>query len=182
MFRCVIGALRTRVRDSCSSDHEHEQRSRIPRQVLNRLHNFLVTTTAAKVPRQVIPDLLLRGMWNFVEQGLGRKNKAGSAVAALQRAEFHEGFLKRMQRILTAQSFDGQNLAAVRIYCQHRARTHRLAIEQQRARSTNLNIAAQLGAGQIELLAHQLKQGYPRLDLDALFDAVNMDGNCFLHR
>src|SRR5262249_38069704 len=96
---------------------------------------------AAEIPRQIIANLLIRWPRNFIEQRLGRQNKPRCTIAALECAELHEGFLERMQSILFAKPFDGQNFAPVRVHSQDRTSTHRLAIKQQRASPTDLNVA-----------------------------------------
>src|SRR5581483_10274495 len=114
-----------------------------------------------------------RRVRKLVEQRLGRENESRRAVTALQRAEFHERFLQGMQFVFVAQAFDSQNLAPVVVEGEKRAGAHRLAVEQHRAGAADLNIAAELRASQSKLLAHELQQRQPRLDLRAPLHSVD---------
>jgi hypothetical protein len=62
--------------------------------------------------------------------------------------------LDRIELAIAVQSFDGHDLATVGVDSQNRTRAYRFAIEQQRASTAHLDIAAELGAGQFELFAH----------------------------
>ena len=99
LLRCVVGSIAIRLSSV--------------RHVFDRLHDLLIATAAAKITCQVIANLLLRRLVAFVEQRFRAENKSRSAVAALQRAELHEGILQRMKLAVSAQSFHGQNFATV---------------------------------------------------------------------
>src|SRR5918996_1785717 len=143
------------------------------RNVSNRLHDLLITTAAAKIPRQVISDLLFRRLRALIQQGLGCENKSRGAIAALERAELHKSFLERMERIVLAQTFDGQNFAAVRVHSEDGTGAYRLTSEQQCAGAADLNVTAELGASQTELFAHHFKQSRARFDFEAVLPFID---------
>ena len=64
-------------------------------------------------------------------------------------------------------------IAAVRVDRQDRASAYGFAVKQQRASAADLNIAAKLGSGKAELLAHHIEQRRARFDFDAPLIAVN---------
>ena len=62
-----------------------------------------------------------------------------------------------------------------RLHGEHQARAHRLAVDQHRAGAADAVLAADLGAGQPELVAQEVGQQRPRLDLDVVGAAVDLE-------
>src|SRR5439155_24557168 len=71
--------------------------------------------------------------------------------------------------------FDGRDRAPVRLDGEHRARLDRLAVEQDRARAARRGVAADVRARQPELLAEEVDEELPRLDLRLVQRAVDRD-------
>ncbi len=128
------------------------------RGVLDRLDHFRVAGAAAQVAGKRIADLLHAGVGYFIEQRLGRQDHAGPAEAALQRRMLLERLLQRMQFIPGREPLDGQHLAAVGLTGQHQAGVDRLAVHEHGARAAIADVAAELGAGQVELIAQEPEQ------------------------
>ena len=58
--------------------------------------------------------------------------------------------------------FDRLDAAALALDRQHQAGEHRLAVDEHRARAALAELAAVLGAGEVEILAEHLEQGLVR--------------------
>src|SRR5438477_392767 len=61
-----------------------------------------------------------------------------------------EGFLHRVQIAVGGQAFDGEDIAAVGLDGEHRARLHRLAVEGDGACAADGSLAADVGAGEAD--------------------------------
>ena len=111
----------------------------------------------------------------LVQQGFGRKDEAGDAIAALHRAVLDEGLLERVQRLAVAQALDGRNLAALGAQGGGQAGKHRLAVHDHRAGPAFALIAADFGAGQPQAVAEHVYQQLVGLDLDG--HRLTVDGH-----
>src|SRR5258706_13035633 len=60
---------------------------------LHRFEDLQVPRAAAEVPGQGFGDLLARGLRLLAQQGFRHQQETGRAVAALGRAQLHEGLL-----------------------------------------------------------------------------------------
>ena len=76
---------------------------------------------------------------------------------------------------LGAMPFDGQDLVAVRLHGEHQARARRAAIEQDRAGAADAVLAAEMRAGEAELMAQEIGERHAHLDLLSLV-ALAVDG------
>ena len=102
-----------------------------------------------------------------LREEVGRRDQdARRAEAALQRVMTAEGLLQRPPR----QALDRAQLAAVHLHGEHQARAHRDAVELDRARAADPVLAADVRAGQAELVAQEVAQQEARLDLGAPVD------------
>ena len=102
----------------------------------------------------------------LVEQRLGGDEKPRRAVAALRGAEIGEGFLQRMEPAVGDQPFDGRDVAAGALDAEHQAREHRLPVEQHRAGAALAELAAVLGAAQVQILTQHLEERLVRRERD----------------
>ena len=114
-----------------------------------------------------------RGMRVVIEQRLGAHQLAGGAEAALRAVVFDEGFLQRMQLVVVRQAFDGLDGAAVGPDRELAAGVDRLAVQQHGAGAAFAAVAADLGAGEPQVIAQQFDQGPAIFDFDAMLDAVD---------
>ena len=76
-----------------------------------------------------------------------------------------ERLLHRMELAVRGEALDRRHLAAVRLHREHGARLHRLAVEQDGARAARRGVAADVRALQPELLAQEVHEQLPRLDV-----------------
>src|SRR6185436_13004139 len=116
-----------------------------------------------------------------LEERAGGHQHARRAEAALQRVLLGEGFLHRVQLAALLQALDGVDAAAVGLHGEHRARLHRLAVELDRAHAAMRRVAADVGAGQAQVLADEVHQQQPRLDLGFAHRAVHRDADLVFH-
>src|SRR5215207_5190524 len=73
-----------------------------------------------------------------------------------------------MERRPICQTLHGLQVMAVRLDSEHRAGLNRLAVEQDRARAAARGVAADMGAGQPQILSDEMDQQQPGLDLGAV--------------
>ncbi len=116
-----------------------------------------------------------------IEQGFGRDEDAGSAVAALGRAQLGEGGLQWMRRAALGQAFDRQNLAALKFNRQREAGEGRFAIHEHGARAALAQLAAVFRAGEIQILAQHFEQGLVNLNPDFVIFAVDSESDELFH-
>ena len=94
-----------------------------------------------------------------------RHQNARRAEAALQSVRFAKGGLQRIQlAVRTGEALDGLNLVTVGLHGEHDAGARRLAVEQNRARAAHAVLAADVRAGEAEVLAQEIAEQEPRLD------------------
>src|SRR3989338_50280 len=115
---------------------------------LDRFNDLVVTGAAAEVAHHPFFDLLLAGLGNLIQQGLGRYDLARSADPALKTAVLDEALLYGVELSVLCQSLDGRDLVAVGEYRQRKAGTDHLSIHQHGAGATDADTASLLDAGQ----------------------------------
>src|SRR5215510_8844728 len=92
------------------------------------------------------------------EQRDARHHHARRAESALESMLLPESFLNGMQLAALLQSFDGTDVAAVRLYGEDRARLHRIAVDDDGAGTAVRRVAADVRARQTEVIAQQVDQ------------------------
>ena len=91
--------------------------------------------------------------------------------------------LERIERAVVSQPLDRSDLFAVRLHREHQAAAHRLVIDQYRAGPAHAVFATDMASGQAAGLAQGIHQRMPRLDLDRMLGAVDVElypGRCYL--
>ena len=99
----------------------------------------------------------------FVDEADRAHDLARRAEAALEAVMGDEGGLHRMEQVALGETFDGDDLSAVEAGGERQARIDAPAVDQHRAGAALAAVAALLGAGEIEPLAQQVEQRYPRV-------------------
>ena len=89
---------------------------------------------------------------------------AGRAIAALQRVALLEGALKIGDRTGIRQALDGFHVRAVALHREGQAAADDLAIQQHRAGAAHAMLAADMTAGQRQILAKKIDQCLACLD------------------
>ena len=138
-------ARRRRVDDAAAGDGEH------------RLDDLAVAGAAAEHAGERVAHLGLARLRVRAQQRLGAHQHARRADAALRRAVGDEGALQRRQRAVGAgEALDRRHRAAVALADGDDARADLLAVEQHGAGAAVAGVAADLGAGQAELVAQRV--------------------------
>src|SRR5215468_1538035 len=91
---------------------------------------------------------------------------------------FPERLLHRMQRADAAERLDCLDAGAVGLHCQAEAGPGGETVEKHRAGSANAVLAADMGAGQTELVAEKVAQQEAWLDAAFIAHAVHGDRDC----
>ena len=86
------------------------------------------------------------------------------AEPALECVVTSERLLQRRQRALTRDRLDRLDLAAVDLHGEQAAAAHRDAVDEHRAGAADAVLAADVGAGQPQVMAEEIRQQEPRLD------------------
>ena len=146
-----------------------------PRRGLDRVDDGLVAGAAAVIAGEMLADPLAGpARPRCFKQILRGHQHSGRAIAALQRVAVAKSGLQIGDLAAVGQPLDGLNGRAVRLHRQHQAGTNDLAIDAHRARAANAVLAADMGSGQLQMLAQEVRKIEPRQNvrIDAL--AVDM--------
>ena len=145
----------------------------------DRLDDVVVAGAAAEIAFQALADLLLgQALRMRVHQVDRAHHHARRAEAALQRVMLAEHLLHRVQRAVgRGEALDRGDAAAVGLQRQHGAGLHRDAVDMHDAGAALAGVAADMGAGQPQLLAQQFDQQGAAFDLHRVLLAVYRQGD-----
>jgi len=120
------------------------------------------------VQRQMLPvrwwRISVSFGWGFCFQVERAHDHARRAEAALEPVVVAERFLHRVQRAVLGQALDGRDAAAFGLGGQYRARLDGAAVDVDDARAALAGVAADVGAGQAEMIAQIVNEQGPFLD------------------
>src|SRR5215470_7389261 len=139
----------------------------------HRLDDVLIAGAATEIGREHVEQLLVIDIGILLQRIGGQHQEARRAEAALQRMMRDEGALQRMQVVGRAEPFDGADVLALRLYCEHQAGAHRLAINDHRAGAADAMLAADMRAGLPAIVADGIDQRLAWLDPDRVLAAVD---------
>ena len=128
----------------------------------DRLDDVVVTGAAAEIAFQAFADFLLgQAVGMRLHQVDGGHDHAGGTEAALQCVMLAEHLLHRVQRAVgRGKALDREDARAVRLQRKLGAGLHRNPVDMDHAGAALAGIAADMGAGEAELLTQQFdKQG-----------------------
>ncbi|VTR70874.1 hypothetical protein DESC_870030 [Desulfosarcina cetonica] len=141
----------------------------------DRIHDLVVSGTAAQVAGNGMPDLGFIGLKVVFEQVQGGQLHAGGTESALDGTLFDEGLLDGVERLPgRRKTLHGENLLAVGFHGQGEAGTDALAVDHDRAGTAVTRTAAQLGSRQVQVFAKDLVEGPPWLDVKVIGVAINL--------
>src|ERR687892_1791494 len=86
-----------------------------------------------------------------------------------------------MEFPILLQPFDREDFAAISLHGQNRAGLDCLAVEDDRARTTQARLTANVRTGEAQHVAQIVNQEQARLDFVGVPLTVDGDGNCSLH-
>ena len=123
----------------------------------DRRDDVLVPGAAAEVPRDGLAGLLGRGVGVVLEVRGDRRDEPRCAEAALEAVALGERLLHRAEVLgVVADPLDGGDLVRLGRDGEHQARPHRLAVDEDGARAADAVLAADVGAGEAEVVAQEV--------------------------
>src|SRR5208282_400519 len=123
---------------------------------------------ATKIGREHVDKILVTDSGIALKHPGDQHKKAGRTETALQAVMLHEGALQRIELVAVRQAFDRADLLAVRLDCEHQARTQRLAVDEHRAGAADAVLAADMRARLTAIFADRVSQSAARLDLNGM--------------
>src|ERR1051325_646050 len=147
----------------------------------HRRDDVLVAGAAAERPFQAVAHFRLARICVALQQVARGHDHARRAEAALQAVLVPESLLHDVQLAVAGETFDRGDRGAVRLHGEHRARLHRLPVEEDRADAALAGVAADVRAGEAELVAQEVDEEEARLDVRRLLRAVDREGDRVLH-
>src|SRR3954462_12583794 len=158
-----------RVHGSC--------RDLLARRGPDRVDDVPVAGAAAAVAPEALADLVVGRPRIALEQGGRGDQHAGRAVAALEGVVVGERPLQRRQLVARGEALDRADARAVGLDGEQHAALHELPVEQDAARAAVARVAADVAAGQVDVVAQKMDQQSAGLDLALMGDAVHLHGN-----
>src|SRR5260370_20514211 len=147
------------------------------RRQLHRLVDLDVAGAAAKVAGERLLDLVSRRLGIGGEQGLGREQKCGRAVATLRCADLGECVLQRVQARAVRHALDGLHAPARAREPQHETGQYGEAVHQDGARAAFAQLATVLGAGEAQVLPQHFEQRLGGGEADVARFAVQIEAH-----
>src|SRR5437667_458224 len=128
------------------------------------------------------PGVVVRGLRVAGEEIGGSHDHPGGAEPALETVLLPEGLLERVQRTLRGlHPLDRGHGCAVGLDGQHRAALDRPAIEVDRAGSALARVAADVRAGQLQILTKELDEHSSWLDVPLPWLTVDDERDVLAH-
>jgi len=135
------------------------------RRIERRGDDILIAGATAQIAGNGNAHLLLGRVRIVAQEFDERRQNARRAEATLKPVVFMEGLLQGMQLVGRGRdALDGENIVAVRLHREHQAGTRRAIIEEYGACPANAVLAAEMGAGEAELVADEISQRHADLD------------------
>src|SRR3954451_3513577 len=134
-----------------------------------------VAGAAAQVGGAPGADVVVGGTGILPQQRGGEHEEAGGAVAALQAVGVGERLLQRVELAVLGQPLDGLDVQVVGLDAEHEAGARRLALDEHGAGATDAVLAADVRAGEAEVVAQHVGERAPGLDHGLAADAVDGD-------
>jgi hypothetical protein len=126
--------------------------------ILDRVHNVLIARAATEISVKRVANFILRWLRITHEQLMRSENHSRSAETALKPVTFPKGLLNRMELLSLRQTFDRQNISAIRLHRKHRAGLHRGIVKHDRACPADTGFATDVGTRQPYEIANKMNQ------------------------
>ena len=149
----------------------------------DRLDDVVVAGAAADIAFELLANGVVVELVALAAHDIDRgHDHARRAIAALQAVILAERLLHRMQRtVRRRQPFDREHVGAFELQRQHGAGFDRLAVDVNDAGAALRRVAADMRAGEPQILAQKLHQQRARIDVGGDGFAVHRQGNgCLL--
>ena len=143
---------------------------------LDRLDDLLVAGAAAEDAADRLADLVAGAAARMRADELDRRHQhRGRAEAALQGVVLGERLLERAERaVALGETLDGLDRVPVGLHGEHEARADALPVEQHVAVAAEAVLAGEVRAREVEILAQEVGQRAPRLDVALAPGAVDL--------
>jgi hypothetical protein len=126
--------------------------------ILNGFNDLHVAGAHAQIAGQRFANLFFGWVRITLEQGMASHDHSRRAVAALESVVLDEGFLYRAQFTVRRQTFDGRDFTPIRLHGEVETRFDDFALEQHGASAALADNAADMSAGEADLLAQKVRQ------------------------
>ncbi len=141
----------------------------------DRVEDRRVPGAATEDAAEAVEDLPLGGLRDAREEVVRGHQHRGGAGAALGAAAGEERLLERRQACVRRQAFDRVDPPSLDLAGGHQARAHLLAVQPDGARSAVARVAADLRAGQAEVLAEHVDEASAPVGADLDVAAVDRE-------
>src|SRR5438309_3495085 len=132
---------------------------------LNRLDDVDVAGTPAEVAFEALADLVFRRVRVLLQQVGRGHDETGRAVAALQAVLVPEGLLDRMELAILGHALDRLQAPSFGLNREHRAALDCFAVDQDGARAALARVAADVRAGEPQVVPEIVHEKQAWLDL-----------------
>ena len=137
-----------------------------------------VAGAAAQVALELRADrVLVEGSALAVHEVDRRHDHAGGAIAALEAVVLAEGRLHGVQVGALGEALDGRHDRGLTLDREDRAGLHRLPVQVDHAGAALAGVAADMGAGEAQVLAQELHEQRARVDVGGDGLTVHRQGN-----
>ena len=143
--------------------------------------DVLVARAATEVALDGVPDLVVGRVRVVLEEVDRGHDHARRAEAALEAVLLPEGGLHRVELVTVREPLDGLDLGAVGLDGEHRARLDRPAVHVDGAGAALAGVAADVRAGEVEVLAERLDEQPSRLDVELSRGPIDDERDMFAH-
>src|SRR3954447_15895555 len=143
--------------------------------VADRGADVRIGGAAADVPAHELADVLLGGGVALLDQLERGHDLPRGAVAALERVVFDERALHRMELVTVGEPFDRDDLVPGSGDREGQAGEHPAAVDPHGAGPARALITALLAPREIQVLAECVQQADPRLQVDDVPSAVDLE-------
>jgi hypothetical protein len=135
----------------------------------------VIAGAPAEIALEALAYLLLRRTGVLLEEARRRHDHPGRAVPALEGVMLVKRLLDRMQGSVRREPLDRRDLSVLRLDGEHRAGLHGLAVDEDRAGAAGGGVAADVRAGQPEVLTQEVGEQPAGLHLGFAPHAVHRD-------
>jgi ribulose-5-phosphate 4-epimerase/fuculose-1-phosphate aldolase len=144
-----------------------------PRDLLDRVHDRLITGTAAVIAGNMFADHGAARHRSAHQEFMRADQHARGAITALQRVAARKRDLQIRDCAGIREALDGFNLSAVALHRKEKTGAHGFAVEPHRTCAANAVFAADMRAGKREIVAQEINERLSRLDARGNGFAVN---------
>src|SRR3989304_3737410 len=145
--------------------------------VLDSFDDLDVPGTAAQMADHCFADFILTRIWVVVQQRLCGEDKTWRTKSALYAAFLHKRFLDLIENTTFSETFNRQDILALRLDREIEAGVYRLAVDENCACAALTLLAGALGPGQSEAFPQHFEKRTPRRDKNIVSLAINTQGN-----